>query len=433
MKTIILTVLFKAALLTFLFGQDRAQQKVFTDDIDNFWMAYDSIKATPDSTKQWRLINSLYIDKGSEGLKAFMKARTYSAELWIKQIKVYPKFWNSIRSNTLSVKSKAREIDSSIVIFKKLYPGLKDAKIYFTIGGLRSGGTIAGNLVLIGTEIAAGNASTDVSEFPDKWLEGVFREQDLEHIVDLNIHEYVHTQQKGEGSDLLTQSIAEGSSDFIAELVTGRPVRSNYITYGKEHEGELKEKFKLDMFTTAYGNWLYNGSYAKTVADLGYFMGYQICRSYYTQTKNKSAAIQRIIELDYSDSNAAETFLKESNYYDESINKAELIRNFEAMQPVVVSVAPAANGDTLVDPSIKELKIFFSKPMQNAYSINFGVSGKEGYPIVGINGFSEDKKSLSVKTELKPRHEYEFILTDRSFASSDGYPLRTYVVRFRTK
>ena len=152
----------------------------------------------------------------------------------------------------LTAKSYASEIEKSISKFKELYPDLKEAKMYFTIGGLRSGGTTMNDMVLIGSEIATGNASTDVSEFPNKWLEGVFKNQQADNIVPLNIHEYVHTQQKGNPYNLLGQAIKEGACDFITELVIGKLMQNNYIVYGREHEAELKERFKLEMFTDSY-------------------------------------------------------------------------------------------------------------------------------------------------------------------------------------
>ena len=163
-------------LLFILSFTSKAQndQKVFTADIDNFWTAYDSIQTTKDSLKQIDFIQKLYIDKGTNGLKAFMAVRNYTAILWVQLIRLYPKFWNSIRPNTLTARSYAPEIEKSITKFKELYPDLKEAKMYFTVGGLRSGGTTMNDMVLIGSEIATGNASTDVSEFPNKWLEGVF-------------------------------------------------------------------------------------------------------------------------------------------------------------------------------------------------------------------------------------------------------------------
>ena len=306
--------------------------------------------------------------------------------------------------------------------------------MYFTIGGLRSGGTTMNNMVLIGTEIATGNASTDVSEFPNKWLEGVFKNQQTDNLVALNIHEYVHTQQKGNARNLLGQAITEGSCDFITELVVDRLLQNNYIIYGRDHETELKEQFKLEMFTTAYNNWLYNGSTAKTVGDLGYFMGYTICKSYYKNSSDKKKAIKEIIELNYSDSTAVENFLTRAKYYTEPIDKAALIQSFESKRPSVVRIEPFSNGDTLVNASIKELKIVFSIPMdKKGYSINDGKKGKDFSPVTGVVGFSDDGTSFTIKTDMKPAHEYEFIITDRSFKSKDGYPLRPFTVKFKTK
>ena len=163
----VLAIFFLLFTLSFV-STAQESKKVFTIDIDNFWIAYDSIQTTRDSLKQIGLIQNLYIDKGTKGLKAFMAARDYNAKLWVQLIRLYPKFWNSIRPNTLSAKSYAPAIEQSINKFKELYPGLKEAKMYFTVGGLRSGGTTMNDMVLIGSEIATGNASTDVSEFPNK-------------------------------------------------------------------------------------------------------------------------------------------------------------------------------------------------------------------------------------------------------------------------
>ncbi|MGZ5135990.1 MAG: DUF2268 domain-containing putative Zn-dependent protease, partial [Flavitalea sp.] len=370
----------------------------------------------------------------TKGLHAFMQARDYTSERWVMLINRYPKFWNSIRSNTLAVQSKAKQIDSSITRLKWLYPSLRPAYIYFTIGGLRSGGTTTNDMVLIGAEIATGTANTDVSEFPDKWLEGVFKSQDPDNIVPLNIHEYVHTQQKGSSTNLLGQSIREGACDFITELVMDKPMSNNYIVYGREHEQELKEQFRKEMFSTYYSNWLYNGASAKTMADLGYFMGYAICKAYYNRASDKKKAVKEIIELDYSNDRAPEKLLKRSGFYTERIDRKALIRDFEVKRPSVVVLEPFNNGDTSVDPSTKEMKIIFSAPMnKKSISINYGSRGKEFSPIAGIGGFSENGTSFTIKLALQPDHEYEFRITDLSFKSVEGYPLKPVDVKFKTR
>lgn len=177
----------------FVHAQKNTPSLVFTSDIDRFWTAYDSTQTTSDTLKQRQFIQRLYVDKGTDGLKAFMKARDYDAKLWAHLIGKYPKFWVSIRKNTLQVKSQARPIEASIERFRKLYPEMRPVRMYFTVGGLRSGGTTTGDMVLVGTEIATADQSTDASELND-WLKSVFKNQKETNVVGLNVHEYVHTQ-----------------------------------------------------------------------------------------------------------------------------------------------------------------------------------------------------------------------------------------------
>ena len=290
-------------------------QEVYTRDVDNFWTAYDSVQLTNNVQEQIHLMQRLYVDEGTNGLKAFMELRNFNAERLVQTINDYPKFWESIRSNTFLIKEKKEEINSYVQKFKGLYPDYREASIYFTITAIRSGGTTQDSLVLIGTEIAAGNAETDVSEFPDKRLEVFFQTQKEDNIIPFVIHEYVHTQQTTEGTTLLGQSIYEGACDFITEIVLQEGLRHAYIQYGKANELELMKKFKAEMFAEDYSNWIYNGSTSDTVGDLGYFMGYAICRLYYLNAPDKKKAIKDIIELDYSDLDQITRFLEKSGYY----------------------------------------------------------------------------------------------------------------------
>ncbi len=416
-----------------LCSKAKAQQKVFTIDIDNFWNAFDSVRTTTDSVKQVNYVQSLYIDKGTEGLKAFMKARGYSAPLYVSLIRRYPKFWNSIRPNTLAVKSKGKEIEKSIEKFKKLYPELRDAKMYFTIGGLRSGGTVGEGMVLVGTEIATGNSKTDASEFPNDWLRNVFKGSSEANLVRLNVHEYVHTQQSGYTPNLLAQSIKEGACDFITELVMDKLLDGSYATYGRAHEDSLKKQFKEEMFTPATESWLYNGANVK-VADLGYYMGYAICKSYYQQAKDKKKAIKEIIELNYDEPALVAAFLRRSNYYPEGFDEAALIKKYEAKQPKVVRIEPFANGDQNVDPALKQIRIVFSEPMSTkGYSIDLGKLGNDHFPITKVVGFAPDGYSITMQVDLKAGTNYDFVITGRSFKSAKGYALQPFPVAFKTK
>lgn len=428
MKTLITLILVFASYFAI------AQKTVYTSDIDNFWIAYDRIKGVNNYSEKIKLINDLYINKGTNGLKAFMESRNYSDTLWIKQIEELPKFWESIRANTLKVKDNVGEIEKVITNFKKLYPTLKAAEIYFTIGGLKSGGTIKENMVLIGSEIASGDKSVDLSEFKDDWLKNVFTKEPID-IVALNIHEYVHTQQKPSIKQVLAHSIHEGACDFIAELVTGKPLITNYLTYGKQHSEEIKKAFKKEMFTGEFDNWLYNGTTSNTVPDLGYYVGYEICKAYYDSALDKKTAIKHIIELDVADEKELETFLKNSGYFKEAIHKKQLLKAYEANLPYVKNIMPFKNGDNKVSSDLKILKIVFSKEMDSKVSINFSKNGKEHFPLKKIIGFENNHKTLLLELDLKPKTEYDFYITNRSTKSKGGYKLKTedFKIGFTTK
>jgi hypothetical protein len=178
---------------------------------------------------------------------------------------------------------------------------------------------------------------------------------------------------------------------------------------------------------------VYNGNFTKTMADLGYFMGYAICGSYYRQAKDKTQAIRDIIQLDYSDTTATEKFLKQSGYITEPFNRADLLADLSKKLPVVTGLAPFANGDSAVDPSLTELTISFSAPMlPGHYSISKGEKGAD-YPITKVLGFTRDNRSLPLQVALQPGHAYEFICTGWGFTSADGYSLQEYKVDFKTR
>lgn len=432
MKKILAIVIF--TLYTSAFSQNS--NKIFTSDIDNFWVAYDSIQHTNEFSKKLNFINKLYIEKGTKGLNAFMKARDYKDTLYVKLIVEYPIFWNSVRPNTLTIKNKITELSKAVENLKKLYPDLKDAEMYFTIGGLRSGGTVTDNMVLVGAEIATGNSNVDMSEFQNDWLKNVFANQSLDNIVYLNIHEYIHTQQTGGGNRVLNQSIKEGACDFIAELAIENPIETQYLSYGKSHASEIRELFKKEMFSKNFSNWLYNGGQKGESADLGYYVGYEICKSYYENAKDKSQAIKNIIELNYEDDNAVEDFLYKSKYFKEKINKEKLIEDYNKNLPYILKIEPFENGAANVNPNTKELKITFSKEMiNNSYSISYSEKGKECFPITKVKGFENHDKTLVLLINLQPNKEYEFIVTNRNFKSKDGYPLLSeeYPVKFKTE
>jgi hypothetical protein len=290
----------------------QSETEISTQDITHFWEAYDSLASSKDSVSTFQ---RLYINRATPGFKEFIKARDFTAKEYVTLIKRYPKYWISIRPNTERIASRIHEIEEVFKRFKVVYPEFHTPYICFAIGCLRTGGTTTYDLILIGSEIASADSTTNKIEFTG-WLQYVIG--NTGDIVAMVAHEAVHTQQpnnaafiKGQmGHRLLSQSLREGAADFIGMKVTGFVINKTQYAYGIEHEAALWKEFQSEMFGNDYSAWLYNGNKAgDRPADLGYFMGARICESYFNRSTDKEKAIRDIIRMKNN-----KKFLKRSGY-----------------------------------------------------------------------------------------------------------------------
>lgn len=281
---------------------------VLTADIDHFWQAVDALSNCKSHADSLSAIQQLYFDRATDGLIDFIAARDLTAEAQLKLIARYPKFYASIRKNTLGVKNSEKVIQELFTKFQSLYANFKPFKVCFAIGILNTGGTVSDKFVLIGTEISASSKDVDVSEFiayketnRANMLSG---DGDLvQKIRNMVAHECVHTQQKNMSDTaakcpLLWQVLKEGICDFVGEMVAGKQINSVAHEYGDKHEKELWNELKSNLCSSDMSKWLYNGQSAKDrPGDLGYYMGYRIAKAYYEQATDKRQAIVDMIEL----------------------------------------------------------------------------------------------------------------------------------------
>jgi len=287
-------ILFFLIIFECVFSQNK--QLIETNDIDNFWKAYDKLQNASNRADSIKIIQIEYIEKASEHFQEFIRLRNFNAEEYINIIEKHPKFWKSIRKETENVKNKKEEIEKVLDLYEALIPNFKRPNVCFAIGCLRTGGTVSENLILIGTEIAASTSETEKSELSD-WLKSVIgKTGDLLTMV---AHETIHTQQIGNLTrDLAVQSINEGVADFLTEKVLGNTINKTAFLFGENNECDLKLEFlsnyKMDKKNIV--NWLYNGNQSKNrPADLGYFIGYKIAQEYFNKSKNKKKAISNLL------------------------------------------------------------------------------------------------------------------------------------------
>jgi len=323
-RLVIIALCFTACALTVFAQIDKTQvsadpnkAKFVTSDINNFWRAFDLAQKETDQTKKIAIYQTEYLDKGSVGLKDFIRLRIKSAKDLVETIEKLPRFYASVRPSTLRVWKMEKQMWKSFRRFKKIYPNAVFPDVYFVVGVSNTGGTTSEHGLLIGSELYGLTANTPVDEFPvwfKTYLPDVKDENELRRLVAIALdtalkpvekipfvvaHESCHFNQNlGEHQTLLGKSIQEGACDFIADLIAGEPLNPKQKIYGDAHEAELWLEFQKEMNGEDLSRWMYNGFKSKDrPGDLGYYMGYKICWSYYNNAKDKKEAVRDVLNI----------------------------------------------------------------------------------------------------------------------------------------
>ena len=431
MKRIFL-VLLMFSFTTLSFAQ-KFKQTFETADIENFWTAYDKINSTKDTVLQVKFLKELYLDKGTAGLKSLVEVRNYTEKEFIDWMTKYPKFWQSIRPNTLKVKRLYLEINKDIQNLHQQYPELRPSTIYFTIGAFRTNGTTKDNTILIGSELSLADKTTIITEFPD-WRQQFYKTQNpLSELALLCTHEYIHTQQKELVANLLSTCLYEGAAEFVSCKVTEKKSASPAIEFGKANQKQVIDKFVSDMFTmTNDYNWLWGENMNELkIRDLGYYVGYEICERYYNLSKDKKKAIKELIELDYTNEKEVERIVNATLLLPKSLE--ELYNDYERQRPTVVSLSPFENESQNVKSGIIQLSINFSEEMDsNQRGFDYGPLGENHiYKFKRLIGWSNNNKTITVEVEVDANKRYQVLITNR-FKNKNGFALKPYLLDFKT-
>jgi hypothetical protein len=311
------------SIILLIFNALQAQVTIETADLKNFYIAFDSIQATSDTLKQKYYLTTFYFDKASSGLKSFIKLHDREGGLDANTLLPYvlknKEKLSKNRLAILSVEKQKPKILKKIKYYKKLYPEFKEGTIIYVVGREIFGGKPLKKDLFIGAEVMA-NDKNDWS-------------------IPMVLHEYTHTQQWFLNNieqifaknpqfmpTVLANAIWEGHADFMAEFTYGKPLEmfytNHYNAFGYAHEKEIWAKFKEEMFAPVNDNkqWFYRDKdfNGLKVRDIGYFMGNQLCKSYYKKTKDKKAAITHMMNLKLDTLETAFQFLKDSGYATEN-------------------------------------------------------------------------------------------------------------------
>jgi len=265
-----------------IFSTNPDDAHFHTEDIKRFWEVYDLTKPKFNG-KIWQ---EEYIDKGSIGLKGFISNRIENGNQLAKTIKKNLRYYEDIRESSLSIDLQKEKFYKNFHKLKALYPHAVFPDVYFVIGRKNTGGTIFDKGLIIGAERFG---KPNVNFQPDI---------DIDNLDNVISHELIHFQQNYvKDNTLLAQCIREGAADFLGEMISGSHTNKKTYEYGDVHEKVLWKEFINRKDGTNWYNWLYYSKDKSRPKDLGYWMGYKICKSYYQQMENKTKAIEDILNI----------------------------------------------------------------------------------------------------------------------------------------
>jgi hypothetical protein len=269
-----------------------------TTDIDNFWRAFDAADRLPTSDRV-KIFESAYFDVASKGMLEFIGLRLGDVEQFERVVTTHDAYYRSARVSMMRIREFEGEIRHYYKRFDRLYPPLKTPRVTFVVGRLSCGGTTGQSGLLIGAEMF-GRTERMPEQTLDAWRRSVIKP--VTEIPSMVIHELVHVQQKSAETSkmsLLAKSIREGMAVYVTERVTRRPDPAAPHEYGLLHEEELWQEFRKVMEGTDASDWLSNG--ANSVgrpADLGYFIGCQICRAFVEKQGRSGETMRRLMEVE---------------------------------------------------------------------------------------------------------------------------------------
>jgi len=305
----ILLLLFPLCLSAQKLTDDPDAAPIVTSDIDLFWSIYDANDGAPSGG----VLKREYLKVGSQGVKDFIKYRIESGKKLAATIKAKRANYEVVRPYTLRIKEMVPSIRRYYHRFKELYPATVYPAAYFVIGRRNSGGTTGPESLIMGAEMFGDTAGTPKAVI------------DFKGIPETVIHELVHYQQKYDfsGAKLSAYVIGEGSADFLAAVVLEKDLANHFLDdYAKPKTKEIWALFQAQRSRTNSSGWLYGGNVNKLFPDapndLGYWLGFQICRAYYEKATDKKQAIHDILNIKDFDA-----FVTDSGYPEEMKRRSE--------------------------------------------------------------------------------------------------------------
>jgi len=279
--------------------QDVSHYSMEIGSMNQFW---DYFERAAKDTSNAKDIFKEFIFEGPKELRDFYVVRYINLNtMYGQMINASPDYFHYLKNqfNPDSIDALNSKTTNWMRRFKNIYPKAVFPKVYVVPGILNSGGTATEMGLFVGGDMYGRSDSMPTKGLTNWQKEAIMKVSDL---PGLTLHELMHFQQNYQDTEnnetVLAQVISEGVCDFLVELCSGEELKNSNLMYLSDQENEQKimDDLKNDLFSEDNSKWLYNGGAINDRPhDLGYTVGYLICKSYYYNTQNKEEAVSELL------------------------------------------------------------------------------------------------------------------------------------------
>lgn len=266
------------------------------DDVQRFYALYDEMHGHPTADA----LQHRYIEGGSDGLRTLARLRNVTGQAIADAMAKQPTIYAQARECIEALPRARTRLSAALEELKQAYPEARFPPITIAIGK--------------GKPVGVGGRDTGVQIAAEALCANAWINPDTEdRFVRVIAHEFAHVQQRvsfseSDGATVLSASLEEGAAEFVTELTTGSVAYAYMARLVDGREKEIETAFAADIDNTDLSGWLYNSTPEKP-ADLGYWVGYRIVKSYYQRADDKREALRDIFEM-----TDPATFLAESGW-----------------------------------------------------------------------------------------------------------------------
>ena len=293
--------------------------EIVTTPMARFWTYFDqAIEDTLHSKKHL----SAFICEGSNALKDYYHIRYQNVENMNRVMVNKNRDYFTYLKNYFTadkLKKVAKESEDMMYRFAKMYPKAIFPKTYIVPDLINGTGTLTELGLFIGADMFAKSDGMPMENLNSWQIQTITEYENMKYDL---VHELMHFQQSygdDENSFLLVgKLIEEGVCDFLVSILTENQQPSpgvqrnlDYLADPQNYEFVMSE-LKRDIYSSDLSKWMHNGgAITDRPSNLGYTMGFLICKSYYENSKDKAQAI-----VDLLTTNNFKKIIAESEFSD---------------------------------------------------------------------------------------------------------------------